>query len=221
MVVGMHLRAIAALVAIAAPPAAAQLLVSPPRAGEQETAQAGGGAGRFSFVGALRCPEGLSIVAARTATGPLLNGISLGCAPIACEAGRCGWRAGSIAWQPWVGRRGGAEATLACQSAAAVAGFRAEVVAVAQGTAVASLALDCAIIRGLDPAGSVAVAAPDQLLGRSLVPPARATHRVVAAACRDRAIAAFSVAIGAYPAGAGGEGEHVRALSAFCPGAVQ
>jgi hypothetical protein len=214
--------ALAALLLLAAAPAAAQLLVSPPRAGEQETAQAGGGSGRFSFVGALRCGEGQAIVGVRTAQGPLLNALSLGCAEIRCEAGQCRWRPDRVAWSAAVGQRAGEESTLVCPAAAAVAGFRADIVAVPGGTAVRGLAVECAPLTGFDPAGAFAVgSASDPRMVRRFVPPVPRPERMVAGACRDRAASAFSVAVGAYPAGAGGQGDHVRALSMFCPGAIQ
>jgi hypothetical protein len=201
---------------------AAQLLISPPRAGEQETAQAGGGTGRFSFVGALRCAEGQAIVGVRTAQGPLLNGLALGCAEIGCEAGQCRWRAERLVWSGSAGQRSGEEAALVCPAAAAVAGFRADVVAVAGGTAVRSIAIECAPLTGLDPAGGFAVgSASDARMMRRFVPAGPRPERMVAGACRDRAASAFSVAVGAYPAGVAGQGEHVRALSMFCPGLVQ
>lgn len=208
--------------AIVAAPAAAQLLVSPPRAGEQETAQAGGGSGRFSFVGALRCGEGEAIVGLRLAQGPLLNGIALGCAEIRCDGGQCRWRPDRVDWSVAAGERAGEEATLLCPAAGAVAGFRAAIVPVAGGTAVRSLAVECAPVVGLDPAGAFAVgSATDPRMMRRFVPAGPRPERMVAGACRDRAASAISVAVGAYPAGSGGQGQHVRALSMFCPGAVQ
>jgi hypothetical protein len=214
--------ALALLVVFAAAPAAAQLLVSPPRAGEQETAQAGGGSGQVSFLGALRCGEGQAIVGVRTVQGPLLNALSLGCAEIRCEAGQCRWRPDRVAWSAPVGQSAGTEATLLCPAAAAVAGFRADVVPVPGGTAVRGLAVECAPLTGLDLAGAFAVSsASDPRMIRRFVPPAPRPERMVAGACRDRAASAFSVAVGTYPAGAGGRGEHVRALSMFCPGAIQ
>jgi hypothetical protein len=56
---------------------------------------------------------------------------------------------------------------------------------------------------------------------RRFVPPGPRPERMVAGACRDRAASAVSVAVGAYPAGFAGDGEHVRALSMFCPGPAQ
>lgn len=217
----MRRLALAALVVVAGP-AAAQLLVSPPRAGEQETAQAGGGSGRFSFVGALRCGQGEAIVGVRTSEGPLLNALALGCAGIRCEAGQCRWRPDRISWSAAAGQRAGEEATLICPAGAAVAGFRAAVATVAGGTAVQSLAIECAPLIGLDPVGAFAVGSPaDPRMMRRYVPAGPRPERMVAGACRDRAASAFSVAVGAYPAGSGGQGEHVRALSMFCPGPVQ
>jgi len=202
--------------------AAAQLLVSPPRPGEQETAQAGGGTGRFSFVGALRCAEAQAIVGVRIARGPLLNRLALGCAEVLCVAGHCRWRADELDWSAVAGQRTGEEATLLCPAAAAVAGFRAEVVPVPGGTAVRSLAIDCAPLTGREPGGAFAVAsATDSRMMRRFVPPGPRPERMVAGACRDRAASAVSVAVGAYPAGFAGDGEHVRALSMFCPGPAQ
>lgn len=206
---------------VAAVPAAAQLLVSPPRLGEQETAQAGGGSGRFSFVGALRCGEGEGIVGVRLAQGPLLNGLALGCAEIRCEAGQCRWRPDRVDWSTFAGQPAGEEITLVCPAAAAVAGFRAAIAPVAGGTAVRSLAVECAPLMGLDPAGAFAVgSAADPRMMRRFVPAGPRPERMVAGACRDRAASAVSVAVGDYPSGAGGQGSHVRALSMFCPGAV-
>jgi hypothetical protein len=218
----MARRLLAALILLASVPASAQLLVSPPRAGEQETGQAGGGTGRFGFVGALRCADGQAIVGVRTAQGPLLNRLELGCAPVGCEAGQCRWRTDRLEWAAGAGPRSGEEATLLCPAVAAVAGFRAQVVAVTGGTAVRGLAVECAPLAGLDPAGSFAVgSAADPRMMRRFIPPGPRPEHMVAGACRDRAAAAFSVAVGAYPAGSGGQGEHVRALSMFCPGLVQ
>lgn len=217
----MHGPALALLL-LAAVPAVAQLLVSPPRAGEQETAQAGGGTGRFSFVGALRCSEGQAIIGVRIAQGPLLNAISVGCAEIRCEAGQCRWRQDRADFSAGAGQAAGEQATLICPAAAAVAGFRAEIVPVGGGTAVRSIAIECAPLIGRDPAGGFAVGSPtDPRMVRRFVPPSPRPERMVAGACLDRAAAAISVAVGAYPAGSGGQGDHVRALSMFCPGPVQ
>lgn len=207
---------------ILALPAAAGELVSPPGPGEQETAQAGGGVGRFSVVGALRCPSGQAMVGVRTATGPLLNFLELACAPIACEAGQCRWRPETMAWASPAGDRTGAEAILLCNPLAIVSGFRAAVVPVAGGTAVQALAVQCAPLAGIAPSGGFAVGPVEDLrVTRRFVPAGRAPEGSVGGACRDRGAAAFSVAVGAYPRGAGGQGEHVRALSMFCPGLVQ
>jgi hypothetical protein len=215
-------RLAAALAMLLALPAAAGELVSPPGPGEQETAQAGGGTGRFSVVGALRCPGGQAMVGIRTATGPLLNFMELACAPVTCEAGQCGWRPETMAWASPAGERAGAEAILLCNPLAVVSGFRAAVVPVAGGTAVQSLAVQCTPLAGIAASGGFAVGpAEDLRVTRRFVPAGRAPERAVTGACRDRGAAAFSVAVGAYPRGAGGQGEHVRALSMFCPGLIQ
>jgi hypothetical protein len=205
-----------------ATPAGAGELVSPPGPGEQETAQAGGGTGRFSVVGALRCPGGQAMVGVRTATGPLLNFLELACAPVSCEGGQCRWRPETMAWAAPAGERTGAEAILLCSPLAVISGFRAAVAAVAGGAAVQSLAVQCAPLVGIAPMGGFAVGpAEDPRVTRRFVPAGRPPDRAVTGACRDRGAAAFSVAVGAYPRGAGGQGEHVRALSLFCPGLVQ
>lgn len=224
-VVGPPVPALAVLLlaaALSAVPAAAEELISRPRPGEQETAQAGGGVGRFSFVGALRCPEATALVGVRTASGPLLNVIALACAPVSCEVGQCRWRPEEMTWGAAGGERNGTEATLLCNPLAMVSGFRAGTVPVAGGTAIQSLAIECAPLVGVSAMGGIAVAAEgDPRLPRRFVPPGRAPERAVTGRCRDRGAAALSVAIGTYPAGAGGQGEHVRALSMFCPGPVQ
>jgi hypothetical protein len=215
-------RCLIILALLAALPAGAGELVSPPGPGEQETAQAGGGTGRFSFVGALRCPAGQAMVEVRTATGLLLNAITLGCAPVECEGGQCRWRAEAMGWHATAGERRGAEESLVCHTLAAVSGFRAVVVPVAGGTAVQSLAVQCAPLAGIAVAGGVAVGTlDDPRVTRSFLPPGRAHEGAVSGMCRDRGAAAFSVAVGAYPRGAGAQGEHVRALSMFCPGLVR
>jgi hypothetical protein len=217
----MH-RCVTVLALLAALPAGAGELVSPPGPGEQETAQVGGGTGRFSFVGALRCPAGQAMVGVRTATGPLLNFIELACAPVACEAGQCAWQLAAMVWHASAGERRGVEATLLCHPRAMVSGFRATTVAVAGGTAVQSFALQCGPLVAIAASGGFAIGrVADQRRAREIVPPGRPRDGAITAMCRDRGVAAFSVAVGAYPRGAGGPGEHVRALSAFCPGLVQ
>lgn len=215
----MNRSAIAAVALLLALPAGAGELVSPPGPGEHETVQAGGGVGRFSFVGALRCPAGQAMVGLRTATGPLLNFLELACAPIDCEGGQCRWRAETMSWAAPAGERTGTEASLLCSPLAVVTGFRAGVVPVSGGTAVQSLGVQCALIAGIAASGGFAVGlAADPRVTRRFLPGGRGPDRVVMGACRDRGAAAFSVAVGAYPRGAGGQGEHVRALSMFCPG---
>jgi hypothetical protein len=215
----MHRSAVAIAALLLALPASAGDLVSPPGPGEQETAQAGGGVGRFSFVGALRCPAGQAMVGLRTATGPLLNFLELACAPVDCEGGQCRWRPEAMAWAASAGQRTGEEASLLCSPLAVITGFRAGVVPVAGGTAVASLGVQCAPIAGIAASGGFAVGpAADPRVTRRFLPGGRGPDGAVMGACRDRGAAAFSVAVGPYPRGAGGRGEHVRALSMFCPG---
>jgi hypothetical protein len=217
----MHRSALVLLASLATP-LAAQEIVSAPRPGEQETAQAGGGTGRFGFVGALRCPAGLAMVGVRVAEGPLLNFLQLGCAPIACESGQCRWRPGSVTWGPEAGARAGAEAAHLCPPVAVVSGFRAGVTRVPGGDAVSTLAVQCAPLSGVAADGAFAIGpATDLRTTRTVVPAGRAPARAVEGGCRDRAAAAFSVAVGAYPPGLGGQGAHVRALSLFCSGLTQ
>lgn len=222
---GMHRFAsllVGVLLCLLSLPVAAQDLVSRPRAGEQETAQAGGGSGRFSFIGALRCPEGRVMVGLRTSSGPLLNGVELACAPLTCEAGQCRWRADSAAWLAAAGTTAGEVATLLCPTTAMVSGFRASVARVPSGTAVDQLQVQCAALAGMAPDGGFAIVpGADPRGARSVLPPGRPLSEPVRGACRDRGATALSVAVGTYPAGVGGEGLHVRALSMFCGGQVE
>ncbi|WP_144183082.1 hypothetical protein [Elioraea rosea] len=216
----MH-RCALVLIGLLAIPAAAEEIVSAPRPGEMETVQAGGGTARYAFVGALRCPDGQAIVGVRLAEGPLLNFLELGCAPIACDGGQCRWRVASVVWSAAAGDRTGREATHLCPAGAAVAGYRASVVPLPRGSAVASLSVQCGPVTGIVPSGAVAVGpVSDPRVTRVMVPAGRAPENAVAGSCRDRAAVAFSVAVASYAAGTGGQGAHVRALSMFCPGLV-
>ena len=196
-------------------------LVSAPQAGESETAQAGGGTGRFSFVGALRCDEGLAMVGVRLKQGPLLEGLQLACAPITCATGQCRWRADAVRWGASAGTMVGEPTVLLCPNVAMVVGFRAIVVPVQAGSAVQSFAVQCAPLAGLARSGGFGVGPiTDPRSARAWVPPIRAREDSVTGRCVDRGATAFSVAVGAYPRGAGGQGAHIRALSMFCPGAT-
>ncbi len=202
-------------------PLQAQEIVNAPRAGEMETVQAGGGTGRYAFVGSLRCPDAQAIIGIRLAQGPLVNFLELACAPVSCEAGQCRWRAADVTWAAAAGNRMGREATHLCPAGAVVSGFRAGVAAVPRGSAVAQLAIQCGPVMGIAPSGAVAVGpVSDPRVTRVFVPPGRGPDRAVTGMCRDRAVAAFSVAVATYPEGTGGQGVHVRALSLFCPGLV-
>jgi hypothetical protein len=218
----MHRFAAVLLLLLLALPAAAQDLVSRPRAGEQETAQAGGGSGRFSFIGALRCPDGRVMVGLRTSTGPLLNAVELACAPLVCETGQCRWRTDSAAWLAAAGNTTGEAVTLLCPTAAMVSGFRASVARVPQGTAVEHLQVQCAALAGIAPDGGPAIVPVADPRGvRTVLPPGRPLADAVRGTCRDRGAMALSVAVGTYPQGLGGQGLHVRALSMFCGGPIE
>ncbi|WP_291295157.1 hypothetical protein [Elioraea sp.] len=215
-------RLVGVLLCLLSLPVVAQDLVSRPRAGEQETAQAGGGSGRFSFIGALRCPDGRVMVGLRTSSGPLLNGVELACAPPICDSGQCRWRADSAAWLAAAGTTAGEATTMLCPTTAMVSGFRATVVRVPSGTAVDQLQVQCAALAGIAPDGGFAIVpGADPRGSRTVLPPGRPLTDPVRGSCRDRGAAAVSVAVGTYPPGLGGQGLHVRALSVFCGGQVE
>lgn len=162
------------------------------------------------------------MVGFRTSTGPLLNAVELACAPLICDAGQCRWRADSAGWLAAAGLSEGEVTTLLCPTTAMVSGFRAIVVRVPSGTAVEQLQVQCAALAGIAPDGNPAVVpSTDPRGARTMLPPSRPLYDAVRGTCRDRGAAALSVAVGTSPAGLGGPGLHVRALSMFCGGQIE
>jgi hypothetical protein len=217
-------------------PASAATFVQPrhsdPGPGEVDTAarrggQAGGiGLGLDYDLPTLRCGAGEAIVGAQIRRGDVLDYLQIACARPTCTPAGCQWagsRAGPAAGNP---SGGDPHRAMVCAANAAVASFRARVVAFTRFDYTADLEIECArLTSGPDARGFFRVAReagdwlhPEGGLGRGYVPPNVTRNTTTAPiTCRPNgAVSAFS--LGVATSFVRPQQRVVQAVSLYCPG---
>ncbi len=231
----MVLAGLLALVTAWVHPTAAATFVQPlhsdPGRGEVDTADRQGGQAGGTGVGiayelpTLRCAAGEAIVGVQIRRGDVLDSLQIACARPACTAAGCQWT--TRRWGPQAGNPEGGDQhpAMICPQNAAVASFRARVVAFTSFDYAADLEIECGqLISGPDPQGFFRVSRaignwlhPEGGLGRGTVPP-NATRNTTTApiTCRPNgAAAAFSLGVSSNFVRQGQR--VVQAVSLYCP----
>ncbi len=204
---------------------------SDPGPGEVDSAarrggQAGGiGLGIDYDLPTLRCGRGEAIVGVQIRRGDVLDYIQIACARPTCTAGGCQWtgsRAGPAAGNP---AGGDPHRPMICPGHAAVASFRARVVAFTRFDYTADLEIECArLTSGPDAQGFFRVARaegdwlhPEGSLDRGYVPPNVTRNTTTAPiTCRPNgAVSAFSLGVSSNFARQ--DQRVVQAISLYCP----